>query len=60
MNQPAPAAPSAAFADCADLDLHTDAFGRLMLSTRRGETAEEVTPVRAFPLGAAEGKRPAE
>ena len=33
-------------------DLQRDDFGRLMLTLRAGMNAEEVTPVRAFPLAA--------
>lgn len=35
-------------------DLQRDDFGRLMLTLRAGMEAEEVTPVRAFPLSAAD------
>lgn len=35
-------------------DLLRDDFGRLMLTLRAGMEAEEVTPVRAFPLSAAD------
>lgn len=37
-----------------ELDLHRDPLGRLMLRARPGAPAEEVSPVRAFPLAAAD------
>ncbi len=35
-----------------DFDLYRDGFGRMMLAPRSGGEAEEVMPVRAFPLAA--------
>ena len=35
-----------------DFQLHRDAYGQLVLTTKNGETHEAVVPVRAFPIGA--------